>query len=142
MIDGLGVKSDLGLFAASMRLAGPELEAETIRRLKAAGEVIAEAARVRVEPYSVQIPPTIEVQMAPGKVSISAHGTVAALFELGNKGGDGADEFQHPVFGNATVTVSQAMHPYLFPTLGDKVEVVEAEVLAGVDVVIEKAARR
>jgi hypothetical protein len=101
-------------FARALKLAQPALRRETIRNLRAAGDVIAKDAKAIAGEYSESIPPTIKTTVRGMRVGIQAGGkgnartafragygtaasnkalrqaeegiALAGLYELGNKG--------------------------------------------------------
>lgn len=93
------------------------------RKMIEVGEIIAEAARTEIEPYSKSIPPTIHPRVLGTKLMVeggSEDVPIGRLFEYGNAGGSKSaaatrgGRFRHPVFGDEDNWVSQEMHPYLF----------------------------
>lgn len=124
-------------FARALRKTAPDLAKELATRLRAAGMVVAHAAQENALP-SAQIPPTVKVRVSAVTTKIVAGGpAIAGLWELGNKGGSGA-EFTHPVFGNRAVWVKQPTHPFLRPAMEDHADEARASVLEGLDAVIAR----
>jgi hypothetical protein len=111
--------SDFRRFARALRKAEPVLAKSMRTKLRAAGQLVADQAKTNVSEFSSSIPPTIKVRTSGTTVSVVAKGTLAGLFELGNKGSSGGGTFRHPVFGQ-DVFVTQPMHPYLVRALGEK----------------------
>jgi hypothetical protein len=101
-------------FARALKLARPALRRETIRNLRAAGDLIAKDAKAIAGEHSESIPPTIKTQVRGMRVGVQAGGkgnaraafnapygtltsnkalrqaeegiALAGLYELGNKG--------------------------------------------------------
>ena len=123
---GFGVDTrDLTRLAVAMRNASVTTRKSWRVGMLSVGEVIATEARARASEFSTSIPPTIKVRVSRATVEVRA-GTkekpLARLFELGNTGHHQASieqpnrsgSFKHPVFGDESVWVSQAMHPFLY----------------------------
>lgn len=143
---GIGVDTrDFATFVKALRKASPELRRELIVRLRGVGQVVADEAKARVEPYSKSIPPSIRVRVSAATVSVVAGGTgvpMAGLLELGSAKSRGdAETFSHPVFGNRNVWVKQSMHPYLGPAVRSKIDVVEQAAVDALDAVVDEVVR-
>lgn len=138
---GIDTRSFSG-FARALRKAAPELDSGLKLRLRAAGHIVADEASEDIARVSIQVPPTVKVRVAGAGVSVIAGGStpLAGLFELGNQG-SGGDTFRHPVFGNASIFVDQAMHPFLGPAVENHAEDVFREVLGALDDAITTATR-
>lgn len=87
------------------------------KALRTAGELIATDARAMVSPYSNTVPPSIRVRIRKTSISVIAGGEsvpMAGLLEMGNRGRSSSrSKFRHPVYGDRSTWVDQAMHPYL-----------------------------
>lgn len=119
---GIGLDTrDFARFAKALRRAQPALAKSLMLKLRAAGQIVADEAKVLSADASVTIPPSIKVRVSGATVSVVAGGNgipLAGLMELGNKGAATAQaSFRHPVFGNMDVWVQQSTHPYLLPAL-------------------------
>jgi hypothetical protein len=147
-VAGTGVGVDLsewkGLTKA-LRLASDEAPRELRKRLRAAGEVMAEAARHIAGEHSTTIPDTIKVRTAGATVAVTAgspESPLARLYELGNSPGrrrasaSGLPTFRHPVFGKDT-WVDQPRWRFLTPAATVTMPIIEREVAAA----LEDAAR-
>jgi hypothetical protein len=130
-------------FAKALRTAAAGVSKQLTLRLRAAGAIVADAAKVNASGVSTTIPPTIKTRVRSTTVSVVAGGgnvAIAGLFEAGNKGkGAGGGTFRHPVFGTA-VWVEQPMHPFLYPALVEHQEEVWQGALEALDWAIEVAA--
>jgi len=117
---GLSIDTrDFHAFAVALSHGERELNLAMRRRFRAAGNMVADAARAKAS-YSEKIDPTIRVRTSRASVSVIAGPVaIAGLEELGNRAGRGSRGgfFRHPVFGNRNVWVSQRMRPYLRPAL-------------------------
>lgn len=139
---GVLLATDLGGWARLTKTtlaAGGELHEQFREGMKHAAELVADGARELIEPYSATIPPSIQIRMG-AEIEVVAGGAdvpLAGLFEAGNRGQSGGDMFTHPVFGNANVTVTQAMHPYLQPAEERHAVEIEAKAMVKVDEAIE-----
>lgn len=124
--------------AADLRAAAPAAAKELRLGLKAAAQIVAEAAKVEAPNTKEPIPPTIAVRTAGVSVKVIAGGVkapAAAAFE--NQGQPG--RFWHPVFGNRHAWVSQAAHPFLAPAYDDHGVEVEAAVTSAIGVALSSA---
>ncbi len=140
--------SDFRRFAKALRKADRALYTELRIRLRAAGNIVANEARVYAADASVTIPPTIKVRTSMTSVAVIAGGAgtpLAGLMELGNSSkrhfrtGSRSGTFRHPVFGNKSVWVTQPMHPYLAPALRANFAEAEYQIEAALDWAIRVA---
>ena len=108
---------DLAGFAKALRKGSRELNKNLSSELRQAGEVV--AMRGRELAGSDRIAGSIHVVRKGYNVAITAGGKdapEAALREAGNPGASPTKStFKHPVFGNRSVWVEQAKHPFLMP---------------------------
>jgi hypothetical protein len=118
--------SEFKEFGRALRKASRSTAKELRLSLVKSGEIVAQAARERIEPYSKTVADSIRVRTAGSVVYVVAgddENPLAILLELGNAGsrsrrsgmGTEGDTFNHPVYGNDEVWVKQAMHPFLGP---------------------------
>lgn len=137
---GFGVDTtDFAKFSRALRKGAPDLAKALRLRLRTIGQMVADEAKIKVEPYSESIPPSIKVRVSGAGVAVVAGGDgvpLAGLFELGNKGSRNSETFRHPVFGNRDVWVNQSMHPFLAAAFQDKFSMVEEEIGAALEIVI------
>lgn len=129
----VNVRNTTGVDVSEFKQLGRDLRKAskaTARQLRLSliksGEVVAQAAREKIEPYSASVAETIRVRTAGTAVYVQAgddETPLAILLELGNAGsrsrrsgmGTEGATFSHPVYGNDEVWVKQAMHPFLGP---------------------------
>jgi hypothetical protein len=104
--------------AINLRAVEPEMHAAMRLRLRAAGMVVAEAARENaVSARLLSIAPNIRVQQSGLSVYVGVNRTPIAALEEYSPG-----PWEHPVFGNATNPQTQTAYPYLGPALQTKRE--------------------
>lgn len=108
--------------------------------LTAAGEKVRDAAKDRAA-ESQKTAPTIRVLPVPpvaGRqaVAIGAGNSGGSILPLLLEGGNGAKftQWNHPVFGNTNVIVTQQTRPYLLPALKDS----SREITAVAEQAVEK----
>jgi len=129
--------------AKVLRLASKETTTDMRKQLRAAGEIVAQEARVIASGFSTTIPPTVKVRVAGGTVAVVAGNKdvpIAALEEVGNSQGHGKSQaasrkgfFRHPVFGDRDVWVNQKMHRFLGPAADAKAVEANREILRVMD---------
>ena len=143
--------SDLSKLAASLRNVNPAAGRAMRKRLRAAGEVVAEGARRNVLGIPTHsggqdlaaIASSIKVQASGVGVKVTAgagvydaHGrgafVLTGLLEYGGKG-DGRGPWSHPLFGQTGTSYPESPHPYLKPALEEAWPVVSEEVVMALD---------
>ena len=136
---GVGLDTrDFAKFAKALRKADKGLYKQLQIRLRAAGDIVAAAARSNVAPYSSKAEASIRTRVSSATVAVVAGvGGVpmAALLELGNKArGASSGQFQHPIWGRwVTGAGFQAMHPYLLTALQSHAEEAWAGAIEALD---------
>lgn len=140
--NGFGIDTrDMKAFTRALRKASPAVARDMRRHLREAGELVAGEARKRAEEHSQSIASTIKVRTAGATVAVVAGGPdapLAALYEIGNKGGGSGSTFRHPVYGhNDQPWVEQPRFPFLAPSAAEK----SAEVLDLVGETLDEAAK-
>lgn len=131
-IDGRELKR----LGANLRKFAPEVEKQLKVDIRAAGEIVAEEARLVSGWYSSRIPGSIRSSFRGMSAVVSAGGAKAPhAVPFEHDGVPGS--FRHPVFGHREVWVDQRAHPFLSPALEATQERAFAQVLVG----IEKAMR-
>lgn len=142
---GIGLDTtDFAKFAKALRKNAPALSKGLVVKLRAAGMIVANEAKVLSADASVTIPPSIRVRVSGATVSVVAGGNgvpLAGLMEYGNKGrssstATGQGRFRHPVFGNMDVWVNQPMHPYLRPALVSGAPAAQSAIVDALDEVV------
>lgn len=134
---GIGLDTtDFAKFAKALRKAEPVLAKGLQTSLRAAGMIVAEAAKSNAAEFSESIPPSIKVRVSGATVSVVAGGNgipIAGLYEIGNEGmSSGATFFYHPVFGRKP-SVKQTMHPYLLPAVTSSADAAQAAAVEALD---------
>lgn len=124
--------------AADLRAAAPAAATELRVGLKAAGQIVADAAQSNAPNTKEPISDSIKVRTVGVSVKVVAGGAAApAAFAFENQGQPG--EFWHPTFGNRHAMVSQPAHPFLAPAYDDNGEEVEAAVSSAIAVALSSA---
>lgn len=143
---GVGVDTrDLRAFVRATKKASPTAARGLRLMLRGAGEVVAEEARHIASQHSASIPPTIKARTYLATVSVSAGKDVplAALYELGNRGGNqDSPTFRHPVYGNRNVFVEQQRYPFLRPAAQAKEAELQEAVMKVADAVADVLTNR
>ncbi len=130
-------------FSKALRKAQPELAKNLRKKLRAAGEEIAEIAR-RNASWSTTIPGSIKVRTSGPYVKVIAGGAKAqGARALEHRGLTGT--FRHPVFPNPKVPVSewtwvaQQAHPFLAPAVNEGREIAQRMALDALDEAVRDA---
>lgn len=129
---------DLPAFAKRLREADRQMEKDFLAAEKAAGEIVASAAKAKASSFpgkrrTTRIADSIQVRRRGTKVSVVAGkgAPEAAPLEFGSDGNGGT--LRHPVFGNYDVWASQPSHPFLLPAAEENFDAFQAAVGAAVD---------
>ncbi len=131
----------LSRLARALRDAGPEVWKECRAKLRAAGQIVADDAKLRSSPFSGRIEYSIHVRTtASGNVKVIAGGESApdaAAIENRGKG-----FVRHPVFGNREVWTDKNSHPaFLAPALDANADRIVEIVETGIHTAIDAAMR-
>ena len=141
-VGGVGIDlSDFYVAATALKKADPVAAKELRGKLRMVGEQVAHDYGYLIGPYSKSVEESIKVRIAGGlMVSVVSGGSgvpLAGLLELGGQGG--ASTWDHPVFGNAAVRVTQQTHPALGRAVEANIARVEGIVLEALDEAITVA---
>lgn len=135
--------TDFARFTRALRKAKPEVAKLLRMRLRTAGKLVADDAKVRASEHSQSIPPSIKIRTSGMMVAVIAGGEgvpLAGLYELGNKPNRRNDptSFRHPLFGNKNIWYSQQAYPFLAAAVRDHIEQVEFEASLALAEAIQK----
>ncbi len=134
-IDAKEINKFLRDLKASGLTSDLKMRAQFAESLKAAGELVAAAAR-RNASFSTRIPRTIRTRRRGGAVEVVAGGPKApGAMPIDNRGVPGL--FRHPVFGH-DVWVKQQAQPFMEPALAEAGPAAEAAIEAELDRTIHK----
>lgn len=119
-----------------MAAAGSSMPADIGTGLRAAGQIVATAAK-GLASWSSRIPATITVQPGQNEVTVWAGGS-SAPHAAPYEGIAGNATFRHPAYGNRNVWVTQETRPYLVPGLNNSSDQIVAEIGKALDHVIAR----
>lgn len=120
----------------ALRKASTRMPLSLRKKLKDAGEIVAEEARHRSSEHSTTIPGSIKVTTAGATIAIKAGGPgvpMAGLYEIGNTRGSNNGYFRAPLFGDKEHWYDHKMYPFLVASAAAKADDLTAAILTVFD---------